>query len=88
MNHVESADLYGIHHWRILWSSYRRLTWVGFETTTTDPVQALYLVVVSTLTLSYFYTATPILLFLQCKIALRPFSFVSRHVYLIKVFYT
>ena len=27
---------YGIHHWRILWSSYRKLAWVGFEPTTTE----------------------------------------------------
>ena len=26
----------GIHHWTITWSSYRELTWVGFETTTTE----------------------------------------------------
>ena len=25
----------GIHHWIILWSSYRKLAWVGFEPTTT-----------------------------------------------------
>ena len=205
MSVAEWDDTYGIHHWRILWSSYGKLPWVGFEPATTEPSsnaltdwgmrpcvqlslkvnflmplefhhllsvtfpfnfyshstfiicsvshfisavwlrqssrlvnrkflyvitwtmsnQLIYmvfttdgfsevpiegwpewdlkpqplipfrrsnrlsfLVVVSTLTLSYFYTATPILLFLQCKIALRPFSFVSRHVYLIKVFYT
>ena len=28
--------VFGIHHWRILWSSYRKLAWVGFETTTTE----------------------------------------------------
>ena len=33
---VEWADTYGIHHWWILWSSYRKLTWVGFEPTTTE----------------------------------------------------
>ena len=26
----------GIHHWRIFRSSYRKLTWVGFEPTTTE----------------------------------------------------
>ena len=30
------ADTYGIHHWQILWSSYRKLSWVGFELTTTE----------------------------------------------------
>ena len=33
---VEWTDTYGIHHWRILWSSHRKLTWVGFEPTTTE----------------------------------------------------
>ena len=28
--------IYGIHHWRILRSSYRKLAWVGFEPTTTE----------------------------------------------------
>ena len=28
--------IYGIHNWRILWSSYRKLAWVGFEPTTTE----------------------------------------------------
>ena len=28
-------DWYGIHHWRILWSGYRKLAWVEFEHTTT-----------------------------------------------------
>ena len=25
------TDIYGIHHWRIVWSSYRKLAWVGFN---------------------------------------------------------
>ena len=29
-------SVYGIHHWRIIWSSYRKLTWVGFEPTTSE----------------------------------------------------
>ena len=28
--------IYGIHHWRILWSSSRKLAWMGFEPTTTQ----------------------------------------------------
>ena len=35
MSVAEWADTYGIHHWWILWSSYRKLAWVGFELTTT-----------------------------------------------------
>ena len=35
-------DTYGIHHWRILWSSYSNLVWVRFEPTTTEfPSDAL-----------------------------------------------
>ena len=30
-----SIHVYGIHQWRILRSSYRKLAWVGFEPTTT-----------------------------------------------------
>ena len=29
-------DIYNIHHWSILWSSYRKFTWVEFEPTTTE----------------------------------------------------
>ena len=36
MSVAEWVDTYGIHHWRILWSSYRKLTWVGFEPTTNE----------------------------------------------------
>ena len=35
MSVAEWVDTYGIHHWRILWSSYRKLAWVGFGSTTT-----------------------------------------------------
>ena len=28
--------IYGIHHWRILWSRYKKLIWVGFEPTTAE----------------------------------------------------
>ena len=36
MSVAEWADIYGIHYWRILWSSYRKLAWVGFEPATTE----------------------------------------------------
>ena len=36
MSVAEWTDVYGIHHWRILWSSYRKLDWVGFKPTTTE----------------------------------------------------
>ena len=36
MSVAEWNDTYGIHHWRILWNSYRKLAWVRFEPTTTE----------------------------------------------------
>ena len=36
MSVAEWVDTYGIHHRRILWSSYRKLAWVGFDPTTTE----------------------------------------------------
>ena len=36
MSVAEWVDTYGIYHWRILWSSYKKLAWVGFEPTTTE----------------------------------------------------
>ena len=36
MSVVEWKDTYGIHHWRILWSSYKKLAWVTSEPTTTE----------------------------------------------------
>ena len=28
--------IHGIYHWWVLWNSYRKLAWVGFEPTTTE----------------------------------------------------
>ena len=36
MSVAEWADTYGIHYWRIFWSSDRKLVWVGFEHKTTE----------------------------------------------------
>ena len=36
MSVAEWADTYGIHHWQILWSSYRKFAWVWFEPMTTE----------------------------------------------------
>ena len=30
------CELYGIYHWRVLWSSYRKMARVGFEPATTE----------------------------------------------------
>ena len=29
-------DIYGNYHWTTLWSSYSKLTWIGYESTTTE----------------------------------------------------
>ena len=29
--YIISSLIYGIHHWRILWSSYRKLAWAGSD---------------------------------------------------------
>ena len=42
MSVAEWADTYGVHHWRILRSSYRKLAWVGFEPTITELRSDLY----------------------------------------------
>ena len=91
MNVAEWADKYGIHHWRILWSSYRKLAWVGFESTTTEPLfircnQLSYQAMCPALTQSQLSTATSILSFTQCHISFWPFAFVIRHVSSIEVF--
>ena len=36
MSVAEWTDTYGIHHWRIIWSSYRMLAQVAFEPATTE----------------------------------------------------
>ena len=36
MSVAESTDICGIHHWRIISSSYRKFSWVGFDLMTTE----------------------------------------------------
>ena len=36
MSVAKWADRYAIPHWQIFWSTYRKLTWLGFEPTTTE----------------------------------------------------
>ena len=36
MNVVEWTDTYGIHHWKVIWSSNSELARVGVELTTTE----------------------------------------------------
>ena len=33
---IASIGIYGIHHWRIFWSTYRKLAWVEFEPMTIE----------------------------------------------------
>ena len=72
---AEWVDIYGIHLWQILWSSYRNLVCVGFEPTATefrsDALKdwAIRPWVVHLALKAKFCTSTSI------------WSFVSRHVY-------
>ena len=63
----EWTDTFGIHHWKILWSSYRKLAWVEFEPTTTDFNRLSY----KAMSYSQLCTATPISSFGQCQISFR-----------------
>ena len=36
MSVAEWTDTYGIHHWRTIWSSYRKLARVGLEPAITE----------------------------------------------------
>ena len=74
--HTESSNLTEarcIHHWRILWSSYRKLAWgiwtldhwILFRRSN----QLSYQVMSSTRTLRQICTANPISSFVQCYIS-------------------
>ena len=60
--------IYGIHHRRIVWSSYRKLAWVGFESMTTEfGSDALTDWAIKSCV--QLCTAPPISSFLQCLIS-------------------
>ena len=85
MSVAESADTYGIHHWRILWSSYRKLAWVGFEPTTTefrsDALTDWAIRPWVQLTLrANFVQLLQFHLFVQYSRFISVFAFVSRHI--------
>ena len=69
MSVAEWVDTYGIHHWRIIWSSYRKLACVEFEPTTTElrwcSNRLSYQAMSSTSTRSQLCTATPISSFVE-----------------------
>ena len=77
MSVAKWADTYGMHmhNWQIFWSSYRKLTWVGFEPMTTEfrsnPLS--FQAMSSTRIQSQLFTATPISLFVQSHISFRLF---------------
>ena len=81
-----SIYIYGIHHWRIFRSSYRKLAWVGFEPTTTEfrsdaltdwairPWVQLAL-------RANFVHLLQFHLSVQCSSFISVFAFVSRHIF-------
>ena len=73
MSVAEWTDAYGIHHWRILWSSYRKLAWVEFEFNHwilfRHSNQLSYEAKSPTCTQSQLCTPTPVSLLLQCQIS-------------------
>ena len=77
--------IYGIHHWKILRSSYRKLTWVGFELTTTkfrlDALTDWAIRPWVQLALrAKFIQLLQFHLFVQCSRFILSFAFVSRHI--------
>ena len=73
MSEAEWTDIYGIYHWTILRSSYRKSAWVGFESTITEfcsyTLADWAIRPWVQLPLSQLCTATPISSFVQCHIS-------------------
>ena len=82
MSVVEWANTYGIHHWQIVWSRYRKFAWVEFEPTITEfRLDALTNWTITSwvqLGLRAYFAQ---LFQFQCHNSFRLFAFVSRHVY-------
>ena len=87
---AEWTDMYGIHHWMIVWSSYRKFPWVVFEPTIpefrSDPLTdwALSPWVQLALTANFVQLLQFYLIF-SIRLHFK-FSFISRQVYLIEIF--
>ena len=64
---INRIYIYGLHYWRIIWSSYRKFAWVGSRRSNRLSYQAMS----STCTQSLLCTATPISPFVQCLILFR-----------------
>ena len=67
------VDTYWIHHWRIIWSNYRKLAWAGFKCTATKfrSDQLSSEAMSSTRSQNQLCTATLISSFAQCHISFR-----------------
>ena len=90
---VEWAATYGIHHRPILWSSYRKMAWVGLEPTTTEPPSdALKHCAIrpwiQLVLRANFVQALQYHRFVLCHVSFQSFALVSRHIYVIKLFCT
>ena len=77
MSVVEWTDTYGIQHWTILKSSYRKLAWVGLESMTTEFRSNSQFSWHSQLC-----TATPISSFRSVSDFISAIAFVRHHLYL------
>ena len=82
---VEWIDTYGIHHWRIFRSSYRKLAWLGFESTTTefhsDALTEWAIRPWVQLALgANFVHLLQLHLFVQCSRFILVFAFICRHI--------
>ena len=81
--------IYGIHYWRILWSSYRKVAWVGeWEIWTLDhwipfkrSNRLSYQAMSSTRTQGQLSSATSVSSICSVSDFISAFAFVSRHVY-------
>ena len=82
---AEWINKYGIHHWRIFTSSYRKLPWVGLEPTTTEfrsdaltdwAIRPWFQLALR----ANFVQLLQFHLFIQCPRFISIFFFVSRHI--------
>ena len=69
--------IYGIHHWRILRSSYRKLAWAGYEPTTTE----FRSVALTDWAIRPWVQLALRADFVQCSRFILAIAFVSRHIF-------
>ena len=75
-------DTYGIHYWSILWSSYRKLAWVGSEPRPLNSVLTDWAIRpwVQLALRTNFVQLLQFHLFVQCSRFISVFAFISRHI--------